>query len=67
MKKPLIAVAVVAVLAVVVWASLRDAKPKGVEVEVQAAERRTVSSRVKATGEITPEKKVEISGQEEEA
>jgi HlyD family secretion protein len=61
MKKPLIAVAVVAVLAVVVWASLRDAKPKGVEVEIQAAERRTVSSRVKATGEITPEKKVEIS------
>jgi HlyD family secretion protein len=61
MKKPLIAVAVVVVLAVVVWASLRDAKPEGVEIEIQAAERRTVSSRVKATGEITPEKKVEIS------
>jgi len=61
MKKALIAAAVIAVLAIVVWASLRDAGPRGVEVEVEAAERRDVSSRVKATGEITPEKKVEIS------
>ena len=61
MKKPLIAVAVIVVLALVVWASLRDSGPRGDEVEVQAAERRTVSSRVKATGEITPERKVEIS------
>jgi HlyD family secretion protein len=61
MKKPLIVIAVIAVLAIVVWASLRDSGPRGAEVEVQAAERRTVSSRVKATGEITPEKKVEIS------
>ncbi len=61
MKKPLIVVAVVAVLALVVWASLRDSKPRGIEVDIEAAERRTVSSRVKATGEITPEKKVEIS------
>jgi HlyD family secretion protein len=49
------------VLALIVWASLRDSKPRGAEVEVEAAERRSVSSRVKATGEITPEKKVEIS------
>jgi HlyD family secretion protein len=61
MKKPLIAVAAALTLALIVWASLRDSKPKGTEVEVQAAELRTVSSRVKATGEITPEKKVEIS------
>lgn len=61
MKKPLIISALVIALIVVVWASLRDAGPKGVEVEVEAAERRDVSSRVKATGEITPEKKVEIS------
>ena len=58
MKKPLI---VIGVLGLVVWASLRDAGPRGSEVEVQAAELRTVSSRVKATGEITPEKRVEIS------
>jgi HlyD family secretion protein len=61
MKKPVIVVGVLVVLALVVWASLRDSGPRGTEVEVQAAERRTISSRVKATGEITPEKRVEIS------
>jgi HlyD family secretion protein len=61
MKKPLIGAAVVAILALIVWASLRDSKPRGIEVDTQAAEFRTVSSRVKATGEITPERKVEIS------
>ena len=61
MKKWLIGAGVVVVLAVIVWASLRESRPRGTEVEVQAAERRTLSSRVKATGEITPEKKVEIS------
>lgn len=61
MKKALIGIAAVVVLALVVWASLRDSRPRGEDVEVGAAERRTVSSRVKATGEITPEKKVEIS------
>ena len=61
MKKPLIGAAVVAILALVVWASVRDSQPRGIEVDTQAADYRTVSSRVKATGEITPEKKVEIS------
>ncbi len=61
MKKPLIAVLIVAALALVVWASIRDSKPRGTEVDIEATELRTVSSRVKATGEITPEKKVEIS------
>jgi HlyD family secretion protein len=61
MKKPLIGAAIVAILALVIWASLRDSKPRGIKVDTQAAELRTVSSRVKATGEITPEKKVEIS------
>ena len=61
LKKPLIVTGVLAVLALVVWASLRDSGQRGTEVEVQAAEIRTISSRVKATGEITPEKRVDIS------
>ena len=61
MKKALIVTGVLIVLGLIVWASLRDSGPRGTEVEVQAAEIRTVSSRVKATGEITPEKKVQIS------
>ena len=61
MKKPLIVIGVLVVLALVTWASLRDSGPRGTEVEVQAVELRTVSSRVKATGEITPETRVDIS------
>jgi HlyD family secretion protein len=61
MKKALITIGLLVVLALVLWASLRDAAPRGSEVELQAVERRTISSRVKATGEITPEKRVEIS------
>lgn len=61
MKKALIAVGAILVLALIVWASMRDSGPSGTEVEVEAAEARTVSSRVKATGEITPEKRVAIS------
>jgi HlyD family secretion protein len=61
MRKALIGIGVAVVIALVAWASLRDSRPRGTGVEVDAAERRTVSSRVKATGEITPEKKVEVS------
>jgi len=61
MKKPLIVIGALAVLALIVWASLRDTGPSGTEVEVQPTELRTISSRVKATGEITPEKRVAIS------
>ncbi len=61
MKKALIIVAALAVLVLIGWASLRDAGPKGEEVEVQPVTRRTISARVKGTGEIAPEKKVEIS------
>jgi HlyD family secretion protein len=61
MKKPLIIIGALAVLALIVWASLRDTGPRGTEVEIQSTEIRTISSRVKATGEITPEKRVEIS------
>ena len=61
MKKALIIVAGLAVLVLIGWASLRDVGPKGEEVEVQPVSIRTISARVKGTGEIAPEKKVEIS------
>ena len=61
MKKWLIAAGALVVLGLILWASLRDSGPRGVEVEVQAAELRTISARVKATGEITPDRKVDIS------
>lgn len=61
MRKWLIGVGVALVLGLITWASLRESRPRGEEVEVQSAERQTISSRVKATGEITPEAKVEIS------
>ena len=61
MKKPLIIIGAVLGLALIVWLSVRDTGPRGTEVEIEAAELRTVSSRVKATGEITPEKRVDIS------
>jgi HlyD family secretion protein len=61
MKKWLIAVGALVVLGLILWLSLRDSRPRGAEVEVQAAEPRTISARVKATGEITPDRKVDIS------
>jgi HlyD family secretion protein len=61
MKKTYIIIAGFIVLALIIWASLRDTGPRGEEVDLEAAEIRTLSSRVKATGEITPEKRVDIS------
>ncbi len=61
MKKPVIVGLVAVALVAVVVASLGGKSESGVAVRDEAVVRRTVSSRVKATGEITPEKKVEIS------
>ncbi len=61
MRKYLIVALVVVVVAVVVFASLKSSAPKGKKVETEAVTPRTIASRVKASGEITPEKKVEIS------
>ena len=38
-----------------------SSRGSGTEVEVQEAVRRTITTRVKASGEIVPEKKVDIS------
>ncbi|MCP4901963.1 MAG: efflux RND transporter periplasmic adaptor subunit [bacterium] len=61
MKKYLLIALGVVVICLMVWASLRESGGKGKEVILQKTKIREISSRVKATGEITPEKKVEIS------
>lgn len=62
MKKALIAVAVVAVLGFVLWTSLRGgSRHKGKEVYAEAAPRREISQVVKATGQVDPRIKVNIS------
>ncbi len=60
MKRALIAAAVVAVVAVIVWASVSSSEGRGAQVEVEPAGHRTVVATVKATGEINPKVKVEI-------
>lgn len=60
MKRIAIGAAVIVVLALVLVASLRGGGGKGAEVEAENVERRTVVSRVKASGEINPRRKVEI-------
>ena len=61
MKKVLIGLGVVLALAGVYYLSTRQTGDRGTEVQVEAVSRRTISSRVKATGQITPKKKVQIS------
>lgn len=62
MKKALIAAAVVAVLGLVVWGSLRGrGRETGVEVDVEAVERRAISRLVKASGVVDPRVKVNLS------
>jgi HlyD family secretion protein len=61
-KKGLIVAAVVAVLALVVWGSLRGrGGDKGVEVDVEGVERRAISRLVKASGVVDPRVKVNLS------
>ena len=59
-RKALITLAVVAILAVVVWGSLRPSQGRGPAVEVEKAGTRTIIAHVKGTGEINPKTKVEI-------
>lgn len=62
MKRALIVLAVVAVLAVIVVASLRrDRGVEGVEVDVEPVVERDITRVVKASGEIDPRVKVNIS------
>jgi len=62
MKRALIVLAVVTVLAVIVVASLRrDRSQEGVEVDVEPVVERDITRVVKASGEIDPRVKVNIS------
>jgi HlyD family secretion protein len=55
-----VAAAIVAVGGALVWASLASSQGRGKLVEVEAAGRRTVVAKVKASGTINPKVKVEI-------
>ncbi|NOZ94917.1 MAG: efflux RND transporter periplasmic adaptor subunit [Acidobacteria bacterium] len=61
MKKALVGLGLVLVLALVYYVSTRESGGRGTPVQVDTVSRRTISSRVKATGQITPKKKVQIS------
>lgn len=62
MRKKLLVAAVVVVLGMVLWASLRGGgRDQGVEVDVEKAERRPISRLVKASGVVDPRVKVNLS------
>jgi len=62
LKKGLIVAAVVVVLALVLWGSMSGGSShKGKEIYAEAAQRRDISQIVKATGQIDPRVKVNIS------
>jgi HlyD family secretion protein len=59
-KKVLLAVGAVVVLAALVGVSLRSNGSAGTAVEMEKAATRTIVARVKATGEVNPKVKVEV-------
>ncbi len=62
MKKALIGAGAVVLLALVVWGSMRGgSRTKGKEVYAEPAKRREISQVVKATGQVDPRIKVNIS------
>jgi HlyD family secretion protein len=61
MKRWLIILGVVALLALVIWASVSGGGPKGEKVYVEPARARTIESVVSAPGQIDPKVKVNIS------
>ncbi len=62
MKKILIALAVIAILTIIIVASIKGSSvKKGKEVYIETAERSDIVSAVSASGEIQPKKQVKIS------
>ncbi len=62
-KKPLIALAVLAVLGVVVVGNLRSRREKTVKVTLEQVKKQDLTSIVSASGEIKPKKNINISAQ----
>lgn len=60
-KKGLILAGALAVLALIVWASVSGGGPKGEKVHVEPAATRTIESLVSAPGQIDPKVKVNVS------
>ncbi|HWW62901.1 MAG TPA: biotin/lipoyl-binding protein, partial [Thermoanaerobaculia bacterium] len=61
MKRALIITAVVALLAIIIFASVRGSGPEGEKVYVEPAAKRRIESVVSAPGQIDPKVKVNIS------
>ncbi|MCP4222453.1 MAG: biotin/lipoyl-binding protein, partial [Actinomycetia bacterium] len=61
MKKVLIAVAVLAVIAAFIGVNMKKQKNKGVEVSLETVETRDLTEMVSATGKIQPKISVDIS------
>jgi HlyD family secretion protein len=62
-KKPLIILAVVAVLGAIVIGNLRSRREKAVKVTIEKVQRQDLTSIVSASGEIKPKKNINISAQ----
>jgi HlyD family secretion protein len=62
-RKPLIILAVVAVLGVIVIGNLRSRREKSVKVTVEKVGRQDLTSIVSASGEVKPKKNINISAQ----
>jgi HlyD family secretion protein len=61
MKKPLIIIAAIVLVAVIIFASVRGGGPKGEPVYVEPATLRNIQAIVTAPGEVNPKVKVNIS------
>jgi HlyD family secretion protein len=62
-RKPLIILAVVAVLGIIVIGNLRSRREKSVKVTVEKVGRQDLTSIVSASGEVKPKKNINISAQ----
>jgi len=62
-KKPLIVLAVLAVLGIIIYANLQSRREKTVKVTVDQVKRQDLTSIISASGEVKPKKSINISAQ----